>query len=540
MITRPLNFACVLSSGSTWSEPPILPAIGDTWPTGGAASAYAVFTDTTGAVLATITGEIAETAVLFQGIPHTQVDAVPAGANCEIFVTDADGNPYKIRYGRVVRRQVNFPNAFSVQAALSALAFSDSFQRSALGNYWTPVVGSTQIFDNTTAGVVAFDSTGVNTAVETGTPSSLNWEQYTTGALDKICLAWVAVVPVTPVSHTGVTRTLTLTPPGETTGAPMTSLGVIDSGGSTDGWVELFFLMNPPTAVLVPNTLQFDASVDCDVIIGESMVYNGAAGITPSSVVSSQGSGTSWSQAIASAAGKYTAAGFVCQKAVLTMSSTGNTGAVRDLGNITNVGLAGNLATIDAPGIASMTFGGTCGVSSAWASIGCSIDPAPPLAYGVSAANSLFAEAKSAMRYFTPLNTDNVAVNVNMLNNGSGKTVIAVCSDITMTGWLGVEFNEPANTINFVVGTSPTTWDAEGSTISNAVSNNDNYTITYNNNTKTIAVYKNSSLTPLGTWVDTGGVVPHGPGFRYVGLVFDNPADSNGLQVSGWAAQDQV
>lgn len=535
MITQPLMFACVLSSGSTWSEPPILPALGDTWPTGGQASAYAVFTDTTGAVLATITGTVAADAVLFQGIPHTQVDAIPAGANCEVFVTDSDGNPYKIRYGRVIRREVTFPNAFSATAALSALAFSDTFQRSALGNYWTPVAGTTQIFDNTSTGIVTPDTTGIGAFAITGTPSGLSWLQYATTAIDKICLAFTAVVPASPSSYAGVERTL------ELAGAPMESLGAIDANNGTNGWLELFMLMNPPAAEIEANTLDFNLSVDANSIIGNSIIYNQAAGITPGSLVKSAGAAANWTETIASAANKYAVAGFATNEAILAMTNTGSTGAVRDIVNATTAGNAGALAIGDAPGIASMAITAqTGGGTPPFAGIGVSIDPSPPLAYGVSAANNLFGAALSAMRYFTPLNTDNVSANVNMLNNGSGTTIIVLCSDVTMTSWLGVEFDEPANTIEFVVGTSPTTYTPQGTPMSNAVSNNDNYTITYNNNTNTIAVYKNSSLTPLGTWVDTGGIVPHGPGFRYVGFVFNNPADSDGLQVSGWAAQDQV
>lgn len=509
--------------------------LGDTWPTGGSASAYAVFTDTTGAVIATVDGVVTAGAVLFQGIPHTSVDAIPAGANCEVFVTDADSNPYKIRYGRVVRRQVNFPNAFSATASQSALAFSDTFQRSALGNYWIPVMGTTTIYDNTSTGIVTPDSTGVGAFAITGTPSSLSWLQYCTTAIDKIALAWTAVVPAVAGSYATFGRILSLA------GAPMQSLGAIDANNGTNGWLELFMLMNPPTAELEANTLDFNLDVDALSIIGNSVVYNQAAGITPGSLVKTAGAATNWTETVTSAAGKYVAAGFATNEAILTMTNTGSTGAVRDIVNATTVGNAGALAIGDAPGIASMAITAqTGGGTPPFAGIGVSIDAAPALAYGVSAANNLFGNALSAMRYFTSLNTDNVSVNVNMLNNGIGTAVIVLCSDITMNSWLGVEFDEPAHTVKFVVGTSPSAWSAQGSSISNAVSNNDNYTISYNNNTKVLGVYKNEALTPLGTWTDTGGIVPHGPGFRYAGFVFSNPADSDGLQVSGWAAQDQV
>lgn len=151
MLAQPIMFPCVLSSGSTWSMPSILPAPGDSWPTGGSASAYAVFTDTAGDTLATVDGMISANSVDFVGISHAITDAIPAGSNCEIFITDTEGNPYKIRYGRVVRREVTFPDAPANVTSYSPLAFSDNMQRTAIGNNWVVITGSAELYVNTDA-----------------------------------------------------------------------------------------------------------------------------------------------------------------------------------------------------------------------------------------------------------------------------------------------------------------------------------------------------------------------------------------------------
>jgi hypothetical protein len=312
MLAQPIFFPCVLSSGSTWSMPSLLPEVGDIWPSGG--TAYAVFTDTTGATLATIDGTITPTAVEFQGISHTLVDPIPAGANCEVFITDGGGNPYKIRYGRVVRREVSFPNAPGQVATFQPLAFTDTLQRTALGNNWVPLgIGSVQIYQN--AGISLPDGAG----------------------------------------------------------AP---LGILGSPG--------------------------------------------------------------------------------------------------------------------------------------------------------------------AMRWFTPFNTDSVSVNINLLNQGACQLYVAVCSDIVMSTSAGIVFDSSANQVGACVGTGPNSFTNEGSRVSHTVANGDNYTINYNNNTSTITLYAGTSTSPLVTWVDSSHLVPHGPGYRYMGFSWTSGILNNGLQVSSWSAQDSV
>jgi hypothetical protein len=160
--------------------------------------------------------------------------------------------------------------------------------------------------------------------------------------------------------------------------------------------------------------------------------------------------------------------------------------------------------------------------------------------YGAGAQNNLLSTSDSAMRWYTPLNTDSPLANVSMLNEGHGQTVVILCADILLSTYLGVLFDSNADTVQACVGTGPTTVTLEGSSVANTPANGDNYTVAYNDTTDTLAVYKGTSTSPLLTWVDSSEIVPHGPGYRYTGLAWINPASTNGLQISGWAAQDQV
>jgi hypothetical protein len=160
--------------------------------------------------------------------------------------------------------------------------------------------------------------------------------------------------------------------------------------------------------------------------------------------------------------------------------------------------------------------------------------------YGAGAQNNALAASNSAIRYFTPLNTDSFTINVNILALGSGLTTIVGSSDILLSTYLGVTLDETNSQIHLGIGTGPTAVTYEGTAISNTFASGDNYTVEYNNLTKTLAVYKGTGTTPLGSWVDSGNIVAHGPGYRYLGFNWQNPANSNGLQISGWAAQDNI
>lgn len=416
MLAEPIMFACKLSSGSTWSMPSILPRFGDQWPTGVGASAYAVFSDLTGEVLATVTGTMSATAVDFQGVDHTIVDQIPAGANCEIFVTDSDGKPYKIRYGRVVRREVGYPgapNPTAIQLVNQPLSFSDPLQRDTVGNNWIALAGHTQMY-------------------------------LDHGRNDQQII----------------------------------SLGSVLGG-------EFMLVLNNVVATL---PISWQASADQIVAMLEPIVGMGnvtVTGLNP------------WT--------------------ITFINELGN--LAQDTLGLISYTLTGADPIVDHPIVGQSTL------------------------YGLGAVNDNTGPSNAAVRYAYPLNTENVTINAGLLNKGPGKTGLILGADINMSSGLVVQFDSINNVIQpGIMAGNNLTITAEGSPVSKTLGGTipDNYTITYNNTTKILAVYEGTSTEPIITWPDNGSVVPHGPGLRYLGANWLNPQSSDGVQITSWAAQDTL
>jgi hypothetical protein len=152
---------------------------------------------------------------------------------------------------------------------------------------------------------------------------------------------------------------------------------------------------------------------------------------------------------------------------------------------------------------------------------------------------------KSAIRYYQQFTTDSIRMSVtvqNPLHLLSGKTSFVVCADANMSSGLAMQLETGItnNWIHMGMLNGPTSVTYEGSSVSNSANSGDTYVISYTDATKTLAVYKGTSLEPLATWVDDTGMVPHGPGYRYVGFIFEASLITAGIQVSSWSAKDDL
>lgn len=145
--------------------------------------------------------------------------------------------------------------------------------------------------------------------------------------------------------------------------------------------------------------------------------------------------------------------------------------------------------------------------------------------------------------WYAPMNSDSVTINTSLITVGNGRCTVVVCSDYSMSTWLGVQFTTALfDRCAIVRGTSPTVWEdvPGGPNVKNTVQNFDNYTIKFNAQSRTIQCFKNDSSTPLVSWKDTNFLIPTGAGYRYVGLVWNTTLATPGAEPISWSAKDGI
>lgn len=92
-------------------------------------------------------GELSEDLTRFTWlIDANTLDHVPAGANFEVFVS-YDDRTYKVRYGRVVRKEAFYPLNPLIATNAAPLMYEDDMQRSMPGPRWVAKYGAVSMHD---------------------------------------------------------------------------------------------------------------------------------------------------------------------------------------------------------------------------------------------------------------------------------------------------------------------------------------------------------------------------------------------------------
>lgn len=129
----------------------------------------------------------------------------------------------------------------------------------------------------------------------------------------------------------------------------------------------------------------------------------------------------------------------------------------------------------------------------------------------------------AAVLWYAPTQSDTIEWSVGVCDGGDGDFIAVVCSDYSMTEFLGVRFhdgNGSGDSIQVVTGTAWDSLTSRGSSYSHIVPDNGNiYKIRYDLPTGKISVYIGAGTTPVVEWTDT--VVGHGPGHRYFGGIWN-------------------
>lgn len=138
--SEPSLGSMILTAGGVFKYSYVLPA-GMAFPSD--AEGTIVFTDRAGGQyeFSPYEGELSEDFTKMTWLVDSQlVNHVPSGANFEVFIT-FDDHTYKVRYGRVVRKEVSYP-LNPLTGEQPALMYEDDLQRNMPGPHWVTKAGA--------------------------------------------------------------------------------------------------------------------------------------------------------------------------------------------------------------------------------------------------------------------------------------------------------------------------------------------------------------------------------------------------------------
>lgn len=156
--------------------------------------------------------------------------------------------------------------------------------------------------------------------------------------------------------------------------------------------------------------------------------------------------------------------------------------------------------------------------------------------------------AKSAIRWDTPLSGNSAKIHITVIDPSpiviQAKTTIILCADQRFSSYMGIQLESSLGTnhLHLGTGTGPYDFVDRAAPVTHDVVNGDDYTIVFDELTDKLFIYQGENTTPLASWTDSMGIVPHGPGYTYFGMAFQASLTplGPGVQVTGIQAQDGI
>lgn len=144
----------------------------------------------------------------------------------------------------------------------------------------------------------------------------------------------------------------------------------------------------------------------------------------------------------------------------------------------------------------------------------------------------------SAALWYAQANSDDISLDFSLLDGGAGITTIVVCSNYSMSNYMGVQFSDDGfgnKRVQPVTGTGPVTTTLQGSSANETIPNTGlDYNLSFASSTKKLTLKRGS--TTLTSWIDSGNTIAHGLGHRYFGVAFRASFLSTGPRLYKWKA----